>query len=1706
MLKYLCTTRLWVLLFAFVSACPFLVSGQVKFIPNKGQWKHPYRYRGSVMNGSIFVLNNSVRYNFIDSATAESMHHTPYSDVNHIKGHAVFVSWIGANAQPDFKATQPSVEYYNFFIGNDPMRWQSGLHGYSKLYAAGLYPKIDLELYGLNNGLKYNYIVQPGGQLSEIKLKIDGADKVSIEDGELHISTSVNEIMEAKPYAYQEINGERVEVPCRFALQGNIVSFRCPKGYNDRLPLVVDPTMIFASYSGSTADNWGFTGTFDSLGHGYSGGTVYDVGYPVTPGAYDTTYNGGNTVNLTIGDIDRDAAILKYSPNGDSLKFATYLGGAKGNEQPHSMVVNSKTELVVFGTTSSSDFPTTSTAYNTAINGKEDIFLCRFSADGKSLLASTFVGGSGDDGYNGHIPVGSVKNQSQLGYNYGDIARGEVIVDHNDNVYVASVTYSKDFPVSSGAYQTSLKGRTDGVAFKMNNSLSSLIWSTYIGDTGYDAAYSIQLDKSSNAYVCGGTESNFFFNDTGAYQQKFGGNLADGFICEIKSDGTSVLHGTFLGTSAYDQCYFVQLDNNGYVYVYGQTASSSFPVKNVAYSNSKSGQFITKFNSSLSKIMYSTVFGTGSGKPDISPTAFLVDKCERIYISGWGGDVNSTFEGGHGGSTKGMPITKNATQSTTDGSDFYVALFERNIDTLLFASFFGGPVSKEHVDGGTSRFDKNGIVYQSVCGGCGRHSDFPTTKNAWSRLNKSNNCNNLLFKIDISVPSIHADFISPVYNCKGITVGFKNNSQHAKTYLWRFGDGDSSTAAVPTHTYKDTGKFIVTLVAYNPNTCQEKDTLKKTIYVYTHAAASFIPKQDSCSYTVHFTQTGKSMSVRWFYGDSSRVDTSFNTTHIYKKYGTYKVKMIADSGTTCEDSVVRYVIVKHPQADFTDSLDTCTHTIYFKNLSKFTSSYVWMEGKTTLGKSKDTSHVFTPGIHRILLIAKDSTGCQDTISKPVNVISTNANDSELIVPSFNCIGNTVQFNTKNAHSKTFKWYFGDGDTSGKPAPIHQYKAAGKYVVSLILNPYGCNKRDTLRDTVTVYIKAKATFRIAKDSCSPVYRFIQTGYSNTTSWDFGDGSRAKGPTVTHIFFKPGIYKIRVVADSGTSCADSLSRTINTLPVSANFSYHTDTCNTFRYHFQAHTGGMGVQFYWLFPYSITDTSSDPVFVFRETGPHDVTLIATDTFGCTDTLTETLPVVAKPVAAFSTKPIVCTRQIAFVNHSISPTTFDWNFGDGQSDTAANPVHLYANDTTYTVTLIVNSKAKCSDTFSRKVKVISHPKAHFTYKIDSCTRKVTFTDTSLTLANRIWLLGDSTTDTSSIVHHTYKTDSIYSVRLVINSASSCPDTLTQPVNIALPKAGFSFTIDTCTGKLSLYNHSKLATKYLWKFGDNTTDTSRNPVHSFSKEGNYTVTLRINPNTPCTDSQSISVSIKKPVPSFNFFVDTCSRQVTFKNTSYHAYTLKWFFGDGSSDTSRNPVHVYEKDSEYTVKLITNEGTTCKDSMLKRVPVNLPKAAFSYAIDTCTGTVIFNNKSFRNSRQEWNFGDASPVTNDTNTRHIYHFKGNYTVTLRINPGTNCEDVATQQVVTTRDYILQVTAPNIFTPNGDGMNDFFDIEGLSNCLVYHLYIYNRWGDLMFESSGHSTMRWDGLSNHTHKPVPEGVYYYVLQAPTLKDLIGTVTVVR
>jgi gliding motility-associated-like protein len=834
-----------------------LGGGDLKFIENKGQWEGQIAFKADLPCGSLYLEKNCLTYDFFDARDMDrvtAFKHLPKEQRQNIrpedfviKCHSYKVHFLGAREDFSFSTSKQSEDYNNYFTGSDPKKWASKVRNYREVEYHEIYAGIDLRLLQKGHNLKYEFYLHPGTDASSIKLQYEGADKISIQNGNLVVNTSVIDVVELKPLAYIIKDGERREIPCNYKLKGSVLSFDFPDGYDKTAEVIIDPVLIFSTFTGSTADNWGFTATYDSHGRVYSGGIVFGTGYPVSPGAYQMNFAGGSPGAYLSGC---DAAIIKYDSSGTQRLFATYLGGS-GNDLPHSMIVDANNNLLIYGTTGSSNFPVTSNAYDLSFNGGVsmyydfnsiafpigiDIFVSKLSSDGTQLLASTFVGGNANDGLN---------DPSPLSYNYADGARGEISFDVNNNVYIVSTTNSTNFPTTTGVFQPSMGGGTqDGIIVKMDNNLSSIIWSSYLGGSGNDAVFSLAIDQNEDIYISGGTNSSDFPVTPGVLKPLYQGGSADGFITHINKDGNLILQSTYWGSSAYDQAYFVENDRGGKIYTFGQTAATGNTwVFNAAWFTSNGGQFISKLNSTLDTLIWSTAFGTGNGGPDISPTAFLVDLCDKIYLSGWGGNSLNGF-----GGTAGLPITGNAFQNTTDGSDFYLMVINDDASGLFYGTYFGGPYSMEHVDGGTSRFDRTGKIYQSVCAGCGGYDDFPTTPGAWSNTNNSNNCNNGVFKFDFMLPIIVADFDLPPVICAPSSITFNNTTYDGGpgfTSFWYFGDGTTSTQFEPTHLYSTSGTYYVTLVVSDTGTCNFADSITKPVLVLSNSSG-VLPVQHIC--------------------------------------------------------------------------------------------------------------------------------------------------------------------------------------------------------------------------------------------------------------------------------------------------------------------------------------------------------------------------------------------------------------------------------------------------------------------------------------------------------------------------------------------------------------------------------------------------------------------------------------------------------------------------------------------------------------------------------------------------------------------------------------------------------------------------------------------------------------------------------------------
>jgi hypothetical protein len=337
---------------------------------------------------------NCLTFNFYDKKKYRSLHHggimkTKYKDMD-IKNHAYKIYFEGSNPSPQIEKAQMGSDYENFFIGNDEKKWKGHVNNYHQIWLKNLYNNIDYEAITSANGIKYNFHVKPNASTESIKLRYEGIDKIRLKEGALIIKLDVNEIIEEKPYSYQLINGKVREVNCRYKFKDDVLSFEFPNGYNKNYELIIDPLLVFAAQSGSTADNFGMTATFDAQGNLYTGGTCFNNGYPITPGAYSTSFTG------PVANGNTDVVVTKFNPTGTGLLFSTYIGGASA-EIVTSLIVDNSNNLCFYGATGSANFPMTAGAYDntfnnglplsfvfngTTFNNGTDIYIGKFNSTG----------------------------------------------------------------------------------------------------------------------------------------------------------------------------------------------------------------------------------------------------------------------------------------------------------------------------------------------------------------------------------------------------------------------------------------------------------------------------------------------------------------------------------------------------------------------------------------------------------------------------------------------------------------------------------------------------------------------------------------------------------------------------------------------------------------------------------------------------------------------------------------------------------------------------------------------------------------------------------------------------------------------------------------------------------------------------------------------------------------------------------------------------------------------------------------------------------------------------------------------------------------------------------------------------------------------------------------------------------------------------
>ena len=605
------------------------------------------------------------------------------------------MKFVGANPKARSDGRNGLLCKSSYFIGASPEDWRSAIPNYSQVRYSNAYPGVDMVYYGNQQQLEYDFILSPGANARGISIAFDGAQSLRIdENGDLVIKTAASVIRHHKPFAYQEVNGIKRQISARYFMKATHQIGIVIGAYNKSKTLVIDPVLSYSTFLGGNGDDEGHGIAVDSSGNAYITGLTTSVNFPKTSGAYQETKN-----QFT------DAFISKLNATGSALIYSTFIGG-NGGDEAHDIAVDAAGNAYVTGVTSSTDFPTTAGAFQSAKARFADAFVTKLNTTGTALVYSTYVGGTGNE------------NSTAIA------------VDAQGNAHITGMVIDGGFPVTAGAFQTTFRGGYEdpfdwGDAFvcKLNAGGTGLVYATYLGGADGEISNDIAVDSQGYAYVTGDTSSTDFPVTAGAYQTHLATifcpsrafNCADAFVTKFNLTGTAAVYSTYVGGNFGEYTNAIAVDSSGNAYIAGATFSSNFPIKNPLQSSFAGDRdvFVAKLNPAGSTVLFSTYLGK-SRIDDAEGIA--VDANGNAYIVGY--TLSTDF-----------PIVNPVQPALAGSSDAFVAKINTTNSTLSYCTFLGGTNEEGLLYAGIA-VDQFGSAYIT---GFTRSSDFPTSAAAYQK-------------------------------------------------------------------------------------------------------------------------------------------------------------------------------------------------------------------------------------------------------------------------------------------------------------------------------------------------------------------------------------------------------------------------------------------------------------------------------------------------------------------------------------------------------------------------------------------------------------------------------------------------------------------------------------------------------------------------------------------------------------------------------------------------------------------------------------------------------------------------------------------------------------------------------------------------------------------------------------------------------------
>ena len=1601
--------------------------------------------------------------------------------------HRIDFEFENANDHIITVSENPFSDPINYFTTATSSNDYATVNHFANVIYKNVWNGIDVEFMLINNKPKYNFIVHENAKLSDIKLKIIGADKITENNGELIIKNSINDITESVPYSFYSFRGNKQNIKISFKQNANnIYTLATEEVIPSGSILTIDPIpdIIWSTYYGGTSDEVPYSICADGSGNMTTTGITTSSGNIATSGANQTSY-AGNT----------DIFIAKFNTSGQII-WSTYYGST-GDDEAFGITSDGGNNNIIIGfTNSTSGLSTSGALYQGAYGGgASDAIMAKFNSSGVIQWASYFGGTNSDYGYaivsdtNNNIiisgftsstttiatsgsyqttnagaqdgfiakftPAGAKSWGTYYGGNQQDNFKA-ICVDSLCNIYVAGVTYSSSGIATSGTYKTNISSGGDGFIVKLN-SAGQRQWATYYGGSGTDFVWGIKCDKLGNIIFCGNTNSASGISTAGANQINYGGGY-DAFLAKL-TPSCSLYWGTYYGGSQQDAATAITLDNTNNIYITGNTSSSS------GISNSLSNQFY---------------FGGGS-------------------------------------------------------DDGFIAKFDTS-GVNLFSSYYGGNLTDL---GKGIAFD--GISNIVITGQTNSTSGIATSGTYQTSLSGSYDAFLTKFSICPSVSAITLSSNSPV--CSGADLIL--TSSNATSFNWTGPNGFISSLQSPTiisATAINSGSY--TLVAGLAGCFVSKQitplilTVSKPVAGFSQNFLSTCLSGNSFVFNDTSQVSLGTLTRLWSFnnGDTS---TSSNFSKSFDTVGTYIVKLYVTSGGNCKDSISKTItVLPSTSIGFTidDTLQCLTgNTFRLRDTSSYsagtyTNKWKLGDGQIVLSKPQLTKIYTTPNNYVIKLITTNSNGCIDSVQKNVYV-----NASPKVGYTQNSFaqcwaGNRftlVDTSTISTGILTRVWKWSNGDSSDFLNYQKSFSAAGIYTLKLI-ETSNLNCSDSVTKTFTVYPQNTTGFVTnSSNQCFSGNHYLFTDTSTSTGytrlWDLGDGTTSDSAIVNKSYVSVGTYVIKLhTITTSSGCIDSAQQIISVNPFvqpivgfSQNTFAHCLTGNSFTLHDSSSIPSGTISRIWKFSDGDTSTANDISKSFNNPGTFTIKLVQISNNNCNDSISKTVTVYPQTTIGFSNNNL---SQCFYGNNflitdtsSISSGTYSrlWRLGDATTSTSATLNKSYLSDGSYNLKLITTSNNGCIDSIQKPITVKAQPRSGYTQNTFAhCLTGNVFSlqDTSTVTSGLFqvnWLFGDGDTSSLSSFNKTFLTAGTFTSKLITTSTSGCKDSAIKTFTV-YPQTAIGFN----TNNLSqcFYGNNFLLTDTstissgsytrLWTLGDGTNSTSTSLNKSYLSDGTYNIKLLATSNNGCIDSIQKTIIVKAQ-PRSGFTQNTFAHCLTgnvfsVQDTSTVTsglFQVNWLFSDGDTSTLSSFNKTFLTAGTFTSKLVATSTSGCKDSTIKTFIV-YPQTAIGFSINNANQCYSGNNfilidtssVSGGSFNRLWNLGDNTSSTSIVINKS-YSNDSIYLIKLATITNNGCTDSIQKNVSVfaqpkagfTENSFAQCLNGNSFT--------FFDTSSISSGSLLHLWSYSD-GDTStslvanksFPSSGTYTIKLIEASDH------------------------------